>query len=404
MWSHIKILAARGFPVDRIIKPEAPPEPDDTEHVTEPVPVAKTDSSHTEGNSSVQGTTPEGSNGSTNKQKQTGEETPEHSLDDYVRVLKQMFPTADEAYIRHRLGDNPSLDNVQALAEEMTMQKEREKMQGDSSVKSAQKKEEPRKSKVFGSKKLGRALSSFGGATLPGMPNRLKNNGGTTAAPPDAGTFNGGRPKSPETDALAHKNMERQLEQGVKQSSQVTSNGIQSEERHTSIPEGLDHGKTCEVIPGQDLIPYVNKTNNKSETHNGIKIFSARKHPASADFLRDNFDCIESFAVILEHIAVSVYGLQLSSVAIYHDPTGNAIAFNSNRALHFNAHYFYALHFSKNDQGSPCYSYWFVTFAHELAHHFVSGHNKDHGFYTESYCTLYLPKLLALLSTLQLSS
>jgi hypothetical protein len=39
--------------------------------------------------------------------------------------------------------------------------------------------------------------------------------------------------------------------------------------------------------------------------------------------------------------------------------------------------------------------------AHELAHHLVSAHNKEHGYYTESYVTLYLPRLVQFFSQIE---
>ena len=47
-----------------------------------------------------------------------------------------------------------------------------------------------------------------------------------------------------------------------------------------------------------------------------------------------------------------------------------------------------------------CYSYWMVVIAHELSHNLVSAHNKEHGFYTESYVSHYLPRFIALMSGL----
>ena len=44
--------------------------------------------------------------------------------------------------------------------------------------------------------------------------------------------------------------------------------------------------------------------------------------------------------------------------------------------------------------------YFAVTMAHELSHNLVSGHTKEHGFYTESFATKYLPKLVDLLASL----
>jgi hypothetical protein len=190
------------------------------------------------------------------------------------------------------------------------------------------------------------------------------------------------------------------VEQTVQQSSRVDESGISSPETtQMSIPEGLDRGSACEVVPGQNLKPYPGTSNGK--THNGIRVFSARLHPSSEDFLRAHFDAVESFAVVLERLC-AVYSLDLSTIAIFHDPTGGTIAFNSNRALHFNVRFFFSLHYLQSKHHSrDCYSYWFTTTAHELAHHMASGHNKEHGFYTESYVALYLPKLASLFSQLE---
>jgi hypothetical protein len=428
-------LRNRGFPVDRIIKPEAEPEsepkvqpsvtpaepqPKVPPSVTpaEPQPKVQPSVTPAEPQPKVQpSVTPDV--GVPSEAKPSVDEVPaipsgpqttsnvtseeneieaskdgnrvEGSLHDYLTVLKQIFPNVDEAYLHNRLGEKPSLDDVRTLAEEMTAHGY---PKDEKTTESAQQKEEPRKSKLFGSKKLGRAVHGLMGSGAANLPNPFS---APTHGPPTAG----GRestPKSPEMEALAHHSMERQLEQKVRQSTQVDCGGISSEDRFESIPEGLDHGTSCEVIPGHDLKPFTNRTNGKTESHNGITIFSARKHQESEKFLEVNFDAVETFAVVLERLC-DVYGLKLSSIAIYHDPVGQSIAFNRNRALHFNVHFFNALHFGNNgNQDGACYSYWFVTFAHELAHHFVSAHNREHGYYTESYCTLYLPKLLAVLS------
>jgi hypothetical protein len=285
-----------------------------------------------------------------------------------------------------------------------------------------QKEDSSRPSKFFGSKKLGRAFdglrgSNFGGAV---SPNRLKEqtqpaqagstpgsqqSGSTMSAPPSSQAHSSQAhrhdvPIPPEMDATSHANMERMLEQTVKQSSRVDASGVRSPEMEMSIPEGLGRGGSCEVIPEMNLKPFTS-TNEKGETHNGIKIFSARKHPSSEDFLREHFDAVESFAVVLERLC-GVYGLGLTSIAIFHDPTGGTIAFNSNKALHFNVRFFYALQYVNNKhQSGACYSYWFVTFAHELAHHMAAGHNQEHGFYTESYMSLYIPKFIPVLAQIE---
>eukprot|EP00980_Cylindrotheca_fusiformis_P030606 scaffold25091_cov147-Cylindrotheca_fusiformis.AAC.6 len=388
-------LRNRGFPVDRIIKAEAPPEPKQT--VPSYTPEGKSTEGEVEASMDRSAHTPDppATSNVAKEEPETdaskGNNQIEGTVDEYVTVLKQIFPSVDEEYLRNRLGENPTLDDVRMLAEEMTAHGY---PKDETKVEKSQQKEEPKKSKLFGSKKLGRAVSGLIGSSMPQMHNQSN---GQTAGPPDSGGRNTA-PKSPEMEALAHHSMEKQLEQKVKQSTTVDDNGISSEDRFESIPEGLDHGTSCEVIPGHDLKPFANRTNGKNESHNGIKVFSARKHPESEMFLEANFDAVESFAVVLERLC-DVYSLKLSSIAIYHDPVGQSIAFNRNRALHFNVHFFNALHYGNDGTGdSACYSYWFVTFAHELAHHFVSAHNREHGYYTESYCTLYLPKLLSMLT------
>jgi hypothetical protein len=205
---------------------------------------------------------------------------------------------------------------------------------------------------------------------------------------------------SPASDAASQKNLESMLQHTVGQSAAVDRNGLEAPESHLlSVPEELDRGETCEAIPAQSLSPFAG-TNGSGQSSNGIRVFFARGNVESERFLWENLEAVECFAVVLERLC-HVFGLEKFAIAIFHDPSGGTIAFNSNRALHFNVRFFYALHYLPGKAFSAeCYSYWFVTTAHELAHHVVSAHNKEHGFYTESYVALYLPKLVALLSSI----
>jgi hypothetical protein len=330
---------------------------------------------------------------------------PPMSQEGCVAIMKQMYPDADEEFIRNRLGQKPTTDDVRSLAEEMSAGSYPKKSDGHGKVQG----NAPVKNKILGSKKLGQAFnglrgSSFGGASAPkrGVKSEQPTFGAHTESSMMGPQLHGndGTPVPPEADANSHANMEKMLEQTVGQSSRVDANGVSSAE-HTemSIPEGLDRGTSCEVVPGQDLKPFAGPNQN-AQAHNGIRVFSARKAPSSEEFLRAHFDAVESFAVVLERLC-GVYGLQLSSVCIFHDPAGGTIAFNSNKSLHFNVRFFFALHYGQNKhQSRDCYSYWYVTTAHELAHHMASGHNKEHGFYTESYVSLYLPKLVSLFAKL----
>lgn len=86
------------------------------------------------------------------------------------------------------------------------------------------------------------------------------------------------------------------------------------------------------MLPAQDIKPFV-VAQGKAETHNGIRLFSARKHPSSEEFMRTNIDAIESFAVVLERLCSGCFDLPMRSIAIYHDPTGNAIGKSSCRSM-----------------------------------------------------------------------
>jgi hypothetical protein len=107
---------------------------------------------------------------------------------------------------------------------------------------------------------------------------------------------------------------------------------------------------------------------------------------------------VEDFAVIVQHLA-GVFQLNLATVAIYYDSNGTTIAFNADKSLYFNLRYYCALHQNKADIAG-CYSYWYLTFAHELAHNLVTSHNKEHGSFTESIAALYLPQFAKMLSQL----
>jgi len=432
-------LRSRGFPVDRIIKPVPIPEP---EPKPEPVPMAEAVPvpQPTVGRAQAEQSIPGGSEKAVSKASKpevsgvdqvgssgynrgreeassnaSGDKKMPSSLsqDECVKALKQMFPAADERYIRNRLGQNPSMDEVQSLAEEMAMGVSPDDgSTGTASSTSGgtstdmppghQPNTSPDKpSKLFGSRKLGNAFKglrppNFGKGGLDGGSNHQGVGG--TGGPPVT-MKNKTTPVTPAQDAQGHQNMEKVLQNAVKASNDVNPMGIKSSDVNLSIPEGLDKGEACEAIPGQDLKPFLG-INSKGVSHNGIKVFSNTKFPASQDFIANHIDAVESFAVVLERLC-RVFELPLSTIAIFHDPTGGTIAFNANRALHFNLRFFFALHYSRNGQSSQaCYSYWFVTFCHELAHHMATGHTREHGFYTESYVSLYLPKMLMLMAQL----
>lgn len=151
----------------------------------------------------------------------------------------------------------------------------------------------------------------------------------------------------------------------------------------------------CEVIPQQNIVPFPT-THGTNAAKNGIRVFNSRN--ASSTYLTHHFPDVEHFAVVIQHLSI-VYNVPLSSVAIFYDPSGNTIAFNSSKALYFNIRFFVNLH-AASGVGASCYSYWYTVMAHELAHNLVTAHNKEHGKFTESIIALYLPGFVNLLSQL----
>jgi hypothetical protein len=437
-------LRARGFPVDRILKPKPPPEepkkPETAQTSAPKLPAsnAKDDAQGSNGDTpKILGPArnaseaPITSNGSANysatseSQSQAQGSSASNddvlSADEIMTMVQQMFPDADEMFLREAMGSNPSLEGVRRLAEKISTgdyPRRKEQPQPDAASQSPpdsgneqlhlvpdppKEKPEKRGSKAGGLKKsIGRALGNFRGGGGGASSSSTIQQHHQHQHDPSPRTEYGSTTDlvSPEYDAAAYANMNRMLENAAANSAAVNSEGIHSTETLlTSVPKELDRGATCEVIPGQALKPFSGPRGD-GMTHNGIRVFSARNSPESEPFLQNNDDAIEKFALLIKRLA-TVYDVDQNATAIFHDPRGGTIAFNSNSSLHFNARFFHALHYLQNKhQSYECYSYWYVVFAHELSHNLATGHNKEHGFYTESYVAKYLPKFLALMGTL----
>ena len=377
---------------------------------------------------------PESGNGHAPKEKAVDDKTPgaqsEGGMDE---IITQMFPDADKNFVKAALGQNPSLDDVRSLAENMAegiYPKTKGAEEDGTSVATAHTESSSpgtRDKKRRGGfrSKLGKAFglrgSNSAGATVP-----------VSQPPPPPGDFHfGANPGpteiardissgtgafgpnaqrelkheqnthvSPANDLNSQQSLERMLQQQVAQSSKVNTAAINSSDTLlTSIPTELDRGETCEVINGQSLRAFAEYSNGLTAT--GIRLFASQRDPTSAAFMTEQTGAIEAFGVVLTQLA-QIYGLPVQSIAIFHESTGNTIAFNLGRSVYYNLRFFYALHYRNGERppSAECYSYWFITTAHELSHHLVSAHNKEHAFYTESYATLYLPKLASLIATL----
>ncbi len=430
-------LRARGFPVDRVVKLEPLPEPAPPPPPAPPVlqSVASANGQHnaqpivdpiasrsTLPDDKLQPVTakvppqPAPTPVQRPPEARPNDASTASQLDEgFPEILHQMFPDCSKDFIREQLGDKPNLDKVQELAEQLSHGKYPQNSAKNDKVEdhheplppsvtpedspeplppSAAPGSPPKKKKSGIGKKLGKAFgglrgSHFGGATV-------QTAAATSVGPPVPGSKPGFG-----NEALTHDTLEQQLRQAVKTSTSVDSRGVNSTETLlTNIPEGLDRGSTCEVLPGHTLMPFSGPHRN-GKARNGIRVFSARNDPKTAEFLHEQFHAVESFADVLQNLAV-VFGVDLASIAIFHDFDGGAIAFNSNRSMYFNLRFFFTLHYTRGARSSRgCYSYWYVTFSHELAHHFVGNHNKEHGFYTECFTMTYLPKLMSLLELIE---
>jgi len=406
--SPLETLRYRGFPVDRILRPVAKPQP------PPPPPQIETNKKVPPEDS----TTTPGSNGSVTKQ-------PENKgQDGFESILQQMFPSCPPETIQGLLGPNPNKEKARdvanMLAAEMppnsgnglsqTQQdgnKGNEKtdddtlqysdddnsIKDDSTIGNNETKVKSKKKKSSGLMKMMSKMGLPGshmGIGGGGKGHQACVHGASRIGAPDSNT-----PSSPERDASTQQSLESMLNQAVQSSRSVDHAGVRSQETLlNSLPRGLDRGEDgCEVIPAQNIQAFQGPHGNY-KSRNGIKIFSTTTSSGSL-FLSQNFHQVERFSIVIQNLA-KVFKLNLSTVAIYYEPNGSTIAFNRSKALYFNLRFFVALH--QNSVDSSCYSYWYMTFAHELAHNLVTAHNKEHGSFTESIAALYLPDFVSLLS------
>ena len=401
--SPLETLRYRGFPVDRILRTISKPQPKASlpSPPLQPVP-------------SLQSSPPTQSLEAKTHIPQTGSSGEEG----FETILHQMFPHCPIDAIQDLLGKNPTQEKVREVADFLASMPPTEK---DEPTQSSLKHSSilDSKDRAASSKTTQKKKPGLMGKVLRGLPSSLLNNhntGGGKMKPPQVGdgAIAGQRtiqelndfshtgaesktPASPERDASTQKLLENMLSQAVQASQVVDDVGVRSPETILNhLPHGLDRGSDgCEVIPAQNIQPFVGP-HGISKTRNGIRVFVTMS--SSPTFITENFSAVEDFAVIVQHLA-AVFQLNLATVAIYYDSNGTTIAFNADKSLYFNLRYYCALHQNKADI-AMCYSYWYLTFAHELAHNLVTAHNKEHGSFTESIAALYLPQFAKILSQL----
>ena len=392
--SPLETLRYRGFPVDRVLRPVTKPKPPKPQ----PVETKTTHQSEASANvDSAAGKSPD----SNSKKDEEGFET----------ILKQMFPSCSSETIQGLLGPNPTKEKARQVANMLAaesndiqssggseMKPEPQKQDGlenglvadgntippqtedeyvesdimngsnvDHEVDSKKDKRSKKKSGLMGKmlKHMKPPLHQGLGGGSGGGKRIMNETAQYSPQPPPSDA-----PKSPETDKFTQKAMEAKIEQAVQSSRSVDNAALRSPETLLNhLPQGLDRGEAgCDIMPAQNIQPF-RGPHGDYKSRNGIKVFCG----ASADpaFLSQNFNAVERFSIVVQNLA-TVYKLHISTVAMYYDPSGNTIAFNSSGALYFNLRFFFALHQDRVD--SACYSYWYITFAHELAHNLVTAH------------------------------
>lgn len=202
-------------------------------------------------------------------------------------------------------------------------------------------------------------------------------------------------------DAANHARIEEFLKSVVRSTRHVSAKRkhvhIPSKDSGIAEPAAMaEDSLTCDAAIVEDLVLF-NGPNGTAKTPSGMRVFASGSSDASVRFLATNWNIVECFDSVLATLC-EVYSLRMDTVAIFHDPEGRTVAFNSARRLFFNIRYFANLHYrSGTSPQLDCYAHWWSVVAHELAHNVISDHNREHGFLTERYTQAYLGTLISVL-------
>lgn len=416
--ASIGTLRNRGFPVDRIVKPQPPAKEAKAESPrkqTAAVTSSETSPNNSRSSNNAGSAVNDGS-------RDAATTNPTQSNGGFDTILKSMYPQYDASKIREMLGPNPSREKAAEVANELAEELNKDvgsnlenmkATEADAGCMPLAKKE---KKSALGKMREGLNPILGLGGMMPQLLNKRiggshppqgvgvdgqGNNGEIRRVGQGVGAGQGDDAESKGREDAVQKSLEAMLERSIQSSRAVNSSGVASQETLLqNLPEGIDCGSNgCEIVPAQNIRPFKGPYGNYKSRY-GIRVMAAASSTSEANeafgFLSNNFDAVDNFSVVIGHL-VQIFKLNIATVGIYYDPNGNTIAFNSNKAFHFNLRFFNALH--KHDWNSKsCYGYWYVVFCHELAHNLVSAHNKEHGKYTESIVMLYLPALIDFLA------
>jgi hypothetical protein len=103
-----------------------------------------------------------------------------------------------------------------------------------------------------------------------------------------------------------------------------------------------------------------------------------------------------TFSGLLRDIG-GVFTLDPDAMHVFYDVVGPTIAFHQtpSGSLFFNLRFFVNLHAEEGEGHGmkdpyAAFIYWYLTFCHELAHHFVRPHNSQHEFYLKAFAERYM--------------
>jgi hypothetical protein len=205
--------------------------------------------------------------------------------------------------------------------------------------------------------------------------------------PRDLSTPKGGSSSSGTEIVSSPRDLHHNLESAVKASRAYDSSALFSPPQTKDIKETPSY---CDTKPGHDLT-YTAELNST-----GIKLFLSRSNPNPTAFMTSNKVAIDAFTYILSECA-KIFDLKPTTLNIFHDESGSAIAFNSNGSVFCNLRYFMQLH--SGEMGSlegkvDAMAYWWITLCHELAHNLVEDHSARHSYYTESFVAQYFRRMV----------
>ncbi|KAG4304888.1 hypothetical protein PORY_001563 [Pneumocystis oryctolagi] len=153
-----------------------------------------------------------------------------------------------------------------------------------------------------------------------------------------------------------------------------------------------------EANEGYCNISYSHNLKFVNRTADNINVYVSKDMHSGELYINDNKRDIELFSSEILRRISDVFGFHVSIFNIFYDENGLTISFNRGGSIFCNLRYYMSLHSKKLMSGGfrDVLAFWFVTIAHELSHNIVSEHGQVHSFYTESFISYYMTKLVKL--------